>query len=434
MKQTPFTIVLLVACLTGLSCKKGNGDPAPQPPPFLTDLQILRITPEHGPKDTKVTVTFHRYLNAEELPDKLYVGGVLIPFTLPSPPVPHMDFIVPAGMKSGQIQVEWKGKMINGPVLTYDSLYYVSTIAGRPGVSGGTDGPAASALFNKPGGVAIDKAGNIYVCERWNHRIRKINTAGVVSTLAGNGTAGYAEGQGTAARFNEPKDLAVDNNGYVYVTDRSNSAVRKISPDGTTSTLASGLFDPMGIDIDQNGVVYITAGMKVIKISAAGQVTELAGSGWYGDVDGTGANAQFSNPNDVAINNNGDLFVCDAGSNKIRKVTQAGVVTSFAGTRIVSWGYADGQGAAARFGNPTSLVADGDNTLYVLEYTNGLVRVITPDAMVGTFAGIYNYFGHQDGLARKALFHDPLGIATDKKGTFYIADHLNHCIRKISRE
>jgi hypothetical protein len=432
MRQTPFVIVLLVTCITGLSCKKGKSDPPPVPE--LPDPGILRITPDHGPKDTKVNLAFNRYLNADELPGKLYVGGVLIPFTQPSPPVAYIDFIVPAGMKSGQIQVEWKGKMINGPVFTYDSLYYVSTIAGQPGVSGGTDGPAASALFNKPTGVAIDKAGNMYVCEAWNHRIRKISTAGVVSTLAGNGTAGYAEGQGTVARFNEPRDLAVDNSGYIYVTDRANSAVRKISPDGTTSTLASGIFHPMGIDIGQNGVVYITAGMKIIKITAAGQVTELAGDGYYGDVDGTGTNAQFSNPNDVTINNNGDLFVCDGGSHKIRKVTQTGVVTSFAGTRIVSWGYADGQGAAARFGSPTSLVTDGDNTLYVLEYTNGLVRTITPDAMVGTFAGAYNFFGHKDGPARNAYFNDPLGIATDKKGSFYIADHRNHCIRKISRE
>jgi sugar lactone lactonase YvrE len=252
--------------------------------------------------------------------------------------------------------------------------------------------------------------------------------------LAGSGTAGYSEGKGTAARFDEPRDVAVDDLGNVYVTDSRNGRVRKIAPDGTTSTLAEVFSSPMGIDIDNNGTLYITMGMKVAKITPTGVATEIAGNGFYGDVDGTGSAAYFSNPNDIAVSATGDLFVCDAGSNKIRKVTQTGVVTSFAGTRITGWGYADGQGAAARFGNPASLIFDGDNRLYVMETTNGLVRMILPDATVSTFAGVYNYYGHKDAPVRQALFNDPVGIGSDKKGNFYIADQRNHCIRKISRE
>lgn len=446
MKQLhAITLLTFSICLV-FSCNKPRQSPSD---PVLPDPVVNKIIPSNGPADTKVSVEFDRFINPSEAPTKLLVAGVSIPFThvTGGSSFANLEFIVPKGMKSGKVQVEWKGKLLNGPDFTYDSLYYVSTIAGNPQNPGGADGPLATASFTLPSGVAVDKDGNIYVCEPMQHRIRKISVAGQVTTLAGNGTAGYAEGQGSAARFNEPRDLAVDMNGNVFVTDRGNRRIRKISPDGTTSSFAgngsSGNFEgqgaaaaisePFGIDIDKNGNLFVTSGMQVLKITAAAQMTILAGNVFSGDADGTGTNAAFSNPLDVAVNDNGDLFVCENGNNKIKKVTQAGVATTFAGGSL-TWGYVNATGTAARFGNPTSLVIGGDNNIYCLEYTNCLVRIITPQAVVGTFAGVYGFFGYKDALAGKSLFNDPYGIATDKKGNFYIADNKNHCIRKISRE
>lgn len=440
--------LLIMSALFILSCNKPSENP--NPGPGLPDPVIKNISPAHAPLNTKVTIEFNRYLDPPEAPTKVLVAGVSIPFSYPnSGSFSMIDFTVPKGMASGQVQVEWKGKLLNGPTFTYDSLYYVSTIAGKAATSGSTNGPIASALFNNPYRLAIDKDGNIYVAEKDNHRIRKISVAGNVTTIAGTGVAGYADGPGASSQFNEPSDIAIDNNGNLFVADRANGRIRKIAPDGQTSTFAGKSFGggnwegdgtnaniayPFGIDIDASGDLYVVSDNQLLKITAAAKVTILAGGTYSGDKDGTGTNAAFSNPQDVAVAANGDLFVCEQGNNKIRKVTQAGVVTTFAGAGGPTGGYANGIGTAAKFEIPSSIVAGGDGNLYCLEYGNELVRIITPDANVNKFAGSYHSFGYRDGLATQALFYDPYGIATDKKGNFYVADTKNHCIRKISKE
>ena len=168
----------------------------------------------------------------------------------------------------------------------------VSTLAGS-GTSGYTDGTGTSAQFKYPTGVAVDGAGNVYVADQLNHRIRKITTSGVVSTLAGSGTSGYADGTGTSAKFDYPIGVAVDGAGNVYVADGSNQRIRKITTSGVVSTLAGST---------------------------------------YGYTDGTGTSAKFTSPTGVAVDGAGNVYVADESNHRIRKITTSGVVSTLAGS------------------------------------------------------------------------------------------------------
>jgi len=238
-------------------------------------------------------------------------------------------------------------------------------------------------------GVAVDANGTVYVADTFNNKIRKITAAGVVSTLAGTGAQGSADGAGAAATFNFPYRVAVDANGTVHVADTNNRKIRKITA-GVVSTLAGtgaqgsadGAGDaatfssPFGIAVDANGTVYVMDANKIRKITGAGVVSTLAGTGAQGSADGAGAAASFSNPSSIAVDANGNVYVADWGNNKIRKITAAGVVSTIAGTGTA--GSADGVGAAATFDSPSGVAVDANGNIFVAEYFNNKIRKLTP--------------------------------------------------------
>lgn len=313
------------------------------------------------------------------------------------------------------------------------------------GTIGSADGTGSAASFHSPSGVAIDGNGDIYVADYWNHKIRKITASGMVSTFAGSGTAGSTNGSGAAASFNYPHGIAVDASGNVYVADRNNHKIRKITSAGVVTTLAgsgaSGTTDgtgaaasfnlPIGVAVDALGNVYVIDGdfyCIIRKVTAAGVVTTLAGSGAPGFANGTGAAASFNGPHGIVVDNAGNVFVTDGGNNRIRKITGAGVVTTFAGSG--AFGALNGTGIAASFSYPAAITIDGAGNLYVAD-GNKKIRKITASGVVTTLAGS-GISGASNGPALTATFDYVAGISINASGeVLYIADYDYHIIRRL---
>lgn len=326
----------------------------------------------------------------------------------------------------------------------------VTTVAGAAGQSGSSDGSGGSARFNYPIGIATDSTGNVYVADLDNSSVRLVTPSGQVSTFAGSsGSSGTLDGQGTAARFNHPADVAVDSAGNVYVIDTSSQTLREISASGSVTTLAgmpgmggksdgSGtaarFFYPAGIATTASGMVYIadTGNHSIRAVQTPGAVSTLAGgAGQQGSADGTGSQANFAYPYGVSVDGSGRLYVADGNNNTIRVVTAGGVVATLAGTAGIS-GSADGAGAAAQFNDPTGVAADGAGNVYVADQGNSVIRRIAPGGAVTTFAGSAGSSGSNDGMGTAARFDSPAGLAVDAVGNVYVADTRNNTIRKIT--
>ncbi len=263
-------------------------------------------------------------------------------------------------------------------------LGYVSTLAGSP-VPGLTDHAVAQlASFRAPTGVAIDSNGNVFVADSGNHVIRRISAStGAVSTWAGSGVAGYANGIGTAAQFNGPRALAIDTAGNLYVADTGNHVIRKISPTGTVTLLAgspgvrgradgaSATFNgPAGVAVSPQGIVYVadTQNHLVRSLSLSGVVATVAGSGSPGAQDGTGAKAGFSLPMGLAVDAQAMVYVADAGNHAIRQIQllgAVGTVLTIAGTGRSA--YSEGVGTAVGFDQPTAVALDAAGQLLITE-------------------------------------------------------------------
>ena len=272
----------------------------------------------------------------------------------------------------------------------------VSTFAGEAGTISNKNNTNifSPANFYSPSGVAVDASGDVYVADTSNHLIRKITATGWVRYFAGSGTAGSIDGIGTAARFNTPTGVAVDASGNVYVADTDNHTIRKITSAGEVSTLAgsAGIFGstdgtgtdarfyfPSGVAVDALGNVYVadSSNSTIRKITSAGVVTTLAGSaGINGSTNGTGITARFKVPNGVAVDASGNVYVADSFNQTIRKITLAGVVSTLAGSAGTS-GSTDGIGTTARFYVPQGMVVDASGNMYVADTNNSRIRKIT---------------------------------------------------------
>jgi sugar lactone lactonase YvrE len=302
---------------------------------------------------------------------------------------------------------------LNGVVgkITPDGVCFPAFV-GNPGIPGSADGTGSSASFHTPSGLAFDSAGNVYVADAGNETIRKITPSGVVTTIAGIvRAAGYTDGPLASATFKSPTALALDPAGNIYVADTGNRAVRKISPAGIVSTVALTANGgcPTGIALDGSGNIFVSEGFyfpfssnsgpyTIDKITAGGTISTLAGQGAPGSADGTGAAAQFNNPQGLAVDAAGNVFVADSGNFTIREITPAGVVTTVAGNAGVgSQLPADGLGGQARLGGPLGMAAGVGGNLYIADFiavrrgisaanTQGAIRFTNVSAL-GTVAG-----------------------------------------------
>ncbi len=327
----------------------------------------------------------------------------------------------------------------------------VSTLAGSAEGKGkqSTDGAGVAARFDWPMGLAVAADGTVYVTDTYQHTIRKITPAGLVTTLAGSPAAvGSQDGSGAAARFNHPVGLAIASTGVLYVADVDNHTIRSITPAGLVQTVAGaagskGSADgpvatarfnsPYAVVLGPEGELYVadTYNHTIRKITAAGVVSTVAGlAGSRGYADGATSQARFNHPSSIARASDGTLYVADNHNQLVRKITTAGVVTTLAGTPGKK-GFAEGPAQTARFHAPTSVAVATTGTVYVADYINSVIRQITPDGQVSTFAGRLKGWGHLDGRPQEARFKFPFGVAVGPTGWVYVADTGNRTIRLV---
>ena len=356
----------------------------------------------------------------------------------------------------------------------------VTTLAGRAWSSGGDDGKGGKARFNWPAGSVADRAGNVYVADAGNHTIRKIAPDGTVTTLAGSaGNSGSADGAGSKARFTSPSGVALDSAGNVIVADCGNHLVRKVTPDGAVTTLAGnagipGSADgacgtarfnrPAGVAVDTLDHIYIadTGNHVVRKMIPGGVVTTLAGSaGMKGCADGTGAQARFNGPADVAVDLTGNLIVADRDNHLVRMVSPEGAVTTLGGAPNCM-SAAEGFGSASRFAQPSGVAVDSDGIVYVADACNNRIVAgywseggkATSAALSGpvadaacvpcasdvpsepfswdVFVGQPGVAGSEDGCGSGARLRAPQGLAIGEDDTLYVVDGCDNTVRKIS--
>ena len=309
-----------------------------------------------------------------------------------------------------------------------------------------------SALFQFPASLVADSLGNLYVSDASTHLIRKVNQANAVSTVAGaNGSVGTQDGVGTTARFNHPDGVALDNTGNLYVADKGNATIRRITPAGVVSTLAgspdhrghqdgsgsSAWFSaPSSLALDSAGNLYVADPLDatIRKITPAGVVSTLAGAATArGNTDGQGNIARFNYPDGIAVDSAGNVYVADTYNSTIRKITPQGMVSTLAGLAGVS-GSTDGTGLEALFNQPHGIAIDATNNIYVADTGNGTIRRITPTGTVSTIAGLAGIAGLRDGVGIAALFNQPRSVTLGTGNVLYVSDSGNGVLRRITAD
>ena len=315
--------------------------------------------------------------------------------------------------------------------------YTITTIAGTAGTTGfaGDGGSALGAQLKFPTGIVIDKSGNIYIADGLNNRVRKVS-GGVITTVAGNGTAGYTgdKGQAASAELNNPIGLALDSSGNLYIADSANNVIRMVTSSGIITTfagnntagysgdkaLATGaqLFNPVGVAADAAGNVYIAdTGNNVIRQVYNGNIVTYAEG--------------FTQPDAVAADSSGNIYVADTQGRRIVKYSN-GVYTTIAGNGYGQFSGDNGPGPNAALYDPMGLAVDSSGNVYIADTFNCRIRKLTPAGIITTIAGNGAlFFSGDGGPATQAALHFPHGVAVDSTGNVYIADTVNAVVREL---
>ena len=350
----------------------------------------------------------------------------------------------------------------SGNIYFVDSLNYrirklaggnVTTIAGNGQISHSGDGLQGTlAQLNAPQGVAVDSAGNFYIADSANNVVRRVDTKGVITNFAGNGSAGNGGdgGAATGAQLNTPEDLAVDPAGNLYIADSRNNKVRKVAPNGTISTFAGSgtagsggdggaagsatLNLPFGIAADTAGNIYITEflGNRVRKVTPDGTISTVAGngtSGYSGD-GGSATAAMLNGPQDVAADSSGNIYIADANNNRVRQVS-GGTINTVAGNGLSGYDRDGVQATTTNVGNPVAVAVDTFGNLYIADgslrvrkvYTSGIITTIAG-------SGTRGYAG-DGGSATNAQLYSPSALAVNSSGNVWLADTNNNAVRVL---
>jgi hypothetical protein len=408
---------------------------------FVPVPAITGFAPAAGGVGTSVTITGTGLANATSV---TFGGGPNAMLTANTATL--VTAIVPSGSASGSVSVTTAGGTVSEAGFTF--VPELALLAGGIGGQGTANGTGINARFYSPTGVAVDSSGNVYVADQSNNTIRKVTPTASVTTLAGSpGQPGSHDGTGSGARFTYPTGVAVDSSGNVYVADRGNHTIRKVTPTGDVTTLAGSpgqygsqdgtgsgarFYYPTGVAVDSSGNVYVADQQNhtIRKVTQAGVVTTFAGiAGLAGSDDGMPGT--FNDPSGIAVDASGTLYVADQQNQTIRLVTPAGVVTTLAGAAGTNR-FQDGTGSSAWFNGPTGVAVDSSGNVYVADRDNYRIREVTPLGVVTTLAGNGGY-GSADGPGSAAEFFQPTGVAVDSSGDVYVADSVNNTIRKVTQ-
>jgi trimeric autotransporter adhesin len=320
----------------------------------------------------------------------------------------------------------------------------------------GDGGPASSSLLRTPLGVSVDAAGNVYIADSGNARIRKIGVEGVITTIAG-GSAGFSGDKGPAAiaQLSFPAKAAVAPNGDIYIADTANGRIRRIGANGIITTVAgtgqagfngdsdnatsAQLSSPRDLAVDVSGNVYIadSNNSRVRRLSPGGQITTIAGSGLFGysGDDNQAARSALAVPRGLAVDRGGNIYIADTLNNRIRKITPDGNISTVAGGNVAGFSGDGGAAVLAQLNAPAAVAADARGNLYIADTGNNRVRRINPQGIISTMAGTSaNGFSGDGGAATDAKLNAPQSVAVDASGRVYIADTDNHRIRRIDAQ
>ncbi|HXB71804.1 MAG TPA: BACON domain-containing carbohydrate-binding protein [Candidatus Acidoferrales bacterium] len=325
----------------------------------------------------------------------------------------------------------------------------ITTVAGNGTAGfGGDNGAATSAQLNSPSGIAVDTSGNLYITDTANQRIRKVSN-GVITTVAGSGTAGFAGDNGPAisARLNSPSNVAIDASGNLYIADTANRRIRRVSNGVITTAVGNGtqgfsgdngaatsaqMGPPYGIAVDVAGNLYFAdtfLNHRVRKVSN-GVITTVAGSGLVGD-NGPATSGQLNQPQGVAVDSAGNLYIGDSQNSRIRKVS-GGVIDTLAGNGTFGFSGDNGPATSAQLNTPYGVAVDSSGNLYTADFGNNRIRKVA-NGVISTVAGNGTPgFSGDNGPATTAQLNQPADIAVDAAGNLYIAEQGNHRVRKVS--
>lgn len=334
--------------------------------------------------------------------------------------------------------------------------YTIHTYAGN-GIAGySAVKVATSAELHYPCAVASDASGNIYIADYDNNRVRKVDAGDSISNFAGNGVYGYLSGTGVAdaSKISRPTGVATDDSGNVYIADYDNSCIRKVNSNGLISTFAGNdtagysgdgglataaeLNYPIGVAVDGSDNLYIADGLSncIRKVNTHGIITTIAGNGTLG-YSGDGAqatSAELDDPYGVAVDDTGNVYIADDANNRIRKVNTHGIITTIAGNGTAGFSGDGGTATSAELNQPQGVTFDLSGNMYITDYGNQRIRMVNNSGIISTIAGNGTRgFSGDGGVATSAELNNPSGeIAIDRSGNIYIADQSNQRIRKLT--
>lgn len=381
----------------------------------------------------------------------------------------------PAGLavdKTGNLYI---ADTLNNRIRIVSPQGIINTFAGNGQIgyvnATGDGGPAVDAQLQLPSGVSVDSSGNVYIADTAHNQIRKVTTAGVIDTIVGDGYPGFygdptsvagQNGQTTttpspaiSAELNHPQDVFVDTSGNLYIADTQNGAIRKVGTDNNISTVvgaptsagitysgdggaaaAAGLIEPYSVVIDGTGQIFIAerADGRIRMVNNKGIINTLVGTGTLGFAgDGsTASKAQLNLPTGVALDSSGNVYIADSANNRIRK-DAGGTLTTIGGNGGYSYSGDGGKATAAQLYAPQAVAVDAAGNLYIADTANNVIRKVTTDGVISTFAGTGTAGnGGDNGAAASAQLNSPEGVAVDSAGNVYIADTANSKIRKVT--